>query len=64
MELCEKIEPFKVSFRVLHVCERFYVSSGTAGKGGGGSSLSARLRSNPVVVLARLSLLTGSVRRI
>lgn len=25
-ELCEKIEPFKVSFRVLHVCERFYCS--------------------------------------
>lgn len=33
-------------------------------RGGGGSSLSARLGSNPVVVLARLSLLTGSVRRI
>lgn len=23
-ELCEKIEPFKVSSRFLHVCEQFY----------------------------------------
>ena len=56
MELCEKIEPFKVSFRVLHVCERFYVSSRAAGGGEQYKvSLSARLRSNPVVVLSSFS---------